>query len=87
MPVARPLRPQHLLLELTIEDKNVFTTPWSANVIYRPVPDIWPESVCAENPNEIMRKAALPIADKPDFRLLGLTIPETLLATADEVIQ
>jgi hypothetical protein len=67
MPVARPLRPQHLLLELTIEDKNVFTTPWSANVIYRPAPDIWPESVCAENPNEIMRKAALPIADKPDF--------------------
>jgi hypothetical protein len=60
-------RGRHLLLELTIEDENVFTTPWSANVIYRPAPDVWPESVCAENPNEIMRKAALPIADKPDF--------------------
>ena len=27
----------------------------------------WPEHVCAENPNEISRRAAIPVAEKPDF--------------------
>ena len=62
----------HMLLEFTVEDPGAFTTPWSARVIYRPgvnvrrVPQM-PEAVCAENPHEMTRQAAVPTADKPDF--------------------
>jgi hypothetical protein len=62
----------HMLLEFTVEDEGAFTTPWSARVIYRPgvnvrrVPQM-PEAVCAENPHELTRQAAVPSADKPDF--------------------
>jgi hypothetical protein len=62
----------HMLLEFTVEDPGAFTTPWSARVIYRPgvnvrrVPQM-PEAVCAENPHELTRQAAVPTADKPDF--------------------
>jgi hypothetical protein len=45
----------------------VFTTPWSASVTYRPASGDWPEFVCAQNPDELARKSALPVADKPDF--------------------
>jgi hypothetical protein len=63
---------KHLQLEFTVEDEGVFTTPWSATVIYRPGLDAgssgaWPEAVCAENPHELSRQAAVPTADKPDF--------------------
>jgi len=63
---------KHLQLEFTVEDEGVFTTPWSATVIYRPGMSAgssseWPEAVCAENPHEMSRQAALPVADKPDF--------------------
>jgi len=63
---------KHLQLEFTVEDPGAFTTPWSATVIYRPgvnvrrVPQM-PEAVCAENPHELTRQAAVPSADKPDF--------------------
>jgi hypothetical protein len=45
---------------------------WSATVICRPglgaaSPGEWPEAVCAENPHESSRQAALPTADNPDF--------------------
>ena len=56
-----------LQLELTVEDDGVFTTPWSATITYRPATGDWPEFVCAQNPHELARKSALPIADKPDF--------------------
>lgn len=63
---------KHLQLEFTIEDKGAFTTPWSATVIYRPGVNVggasqMPEAVCAENPHELTRQAAVPTADKPDF--------------------
>ena len=63
---------KHLQLEFTVEDEGAFTTPWSATVIYRPgigvaSPDELPEAVCAENPQELARQAAVPAADKPDF--------------------
>jgi len=63
---------KHLQLEFTVEDEGVFTTPWSATVIYRPGLGVgpfgaWPEAVCAENPHELSRQAAVPTADKPDF--------------------
>jgi hypothetical protein len=62
----------HLLLDFTVEDPGAFTTPWSARVIYRPGVNVggWPqmpEAVCAENPHEMTRQAAVPTADKPDF--------------------
>jgi hypothetical protein len=63
---------KHLQLQFTVEDEGAFTTPWSATVIYRPglgaaSPGEWPEAVCAENPHELSRQAALPTADNPDF--------------------
>jgi hypothetical protein len=63
---------KHLQLQFTVEDEGAFTTPWSATVIYRPglgaaSPGEWPEAVCAENPHELSRQAALPTADHPDF--------------------
>jgi hypothetical protein len=58
---------KHLVLDLTVEDPGVFTVPWSATVIYQPASGEWPEFVCAENPHELARKSAIPIADKPDF--------------------
>ena len=63
---------KHLQLQFMVEDEGAFTTPWSATVIYRPglgaaSPGEWPEAVCAENPHELSRHAALPTADNPDF--------------------
>jgi hypothetical protein len=63
----------HMQLDLTVEDPGAFTTPWSATVIYRPgisaygASSDFPEAVCAENPHEVTRQAAVPTADKSDF--------------------
>ena len=60
---------KHLQLDITVEDGGVFTTPWSAVVIYgRPLGE-WVEHVCAENTSEYYngRNSAIPTADKPDF--------------------
>ena len=58
-----------LQLQFTVEDKEVFTTPWSATKTYRRVFRDWPEQVCAENPHKYSteKDAAVPTADKPDF--------------------
>jgi hypothetical protein len=62
---------KYLQLEFTIEDKNVFTTPWTATMTYRSDADSpldWPENVCAENRNWYPGKEAdVPRAIKPDF--------------------
>jgi hypothetical protein len=65
-------RGKGLQLHFTVEDDNVFTTPWSATVTYwRPLSVFgqWPEFVCAENAAGYDRgkRAAIPTADKPDF--------------------
>jgi len=62
-------RGKHLQLRFTVEDPNVFTTPWSATVTYRRLAGEWREDVCAENPNKYgtERDAQVPTADKPDF--------------------
>jgi hypothetical protein len=60
-----------LQVYVTVEDSNVFTTPWSGTVTYRRMnPNMtWLEQICAENPNEYYkdRWIGLPKADKPDF--------------------
>jgi len=57
-----------LLLEFTVEDPGVFTTPWSARITYRRPRGSWPEFVCAESTSDHTgRTIDLPRADKPDF--------------------
>jgi hypothetical protein len=58
-----------LQLQFTVEDKEVFTTPWSATKTYRRVLREWPEQACAENFHKYgtEKDAAVPTADKPDF--------------------
>jgi len=58
-----------LQIEFTVEDPNVFNTPWSGLATYSKADDIWVENVCAENTFEYYnnRDAAIPKADRPDF--------------------
>lgn len=57
-----------LQIQFTVEDKNVFTVPWSAKVTLRKAGG-WVENVCAENPFEYYnnRLSPVPLANKPDF--------------------
>jgi hypothetical protein len=61
-----------LQLQFTVEDEGVFTTQWSASIIYqRPLSPLgqWPESVCADNPHEYYagKDTAVPTADGSEF--------------------
>jgi hypothetical protein len=57
-----------LQLHFTVEDKGVFTTPWTATITYRPAFGQWTDLICAENRQWYSGKnAAVPTADKPDF--------------------
>jgi hypothetical protein len=59
-----------LQLLFTVDDPNVFTTPWSATVTYRHMTeDQWVENVCAENPHKYGTEedAQVPTAKVPDF--------------------
>jgi hypothetical protein len=58
-----------LQLTYTVEDPNVFTTPWSAQITYRRTMVPWSEQVCAENIVEYWpgMNIGVPKADKPDF--------------------
>ena len=58
-----------LQVEITVEDPEIFTTPWSGLITYRRVLGEWPESVCAENTREYYanRDTPIPRADRPDF--------------------
>jgi hypothetical protein len=60
-----------LRIEFTVEDPEVFNTPWSASVTMRRAGG-WVENVCAENPNEYYlpgpeKTTDIPVADRPDF--------------------
>jgi hypothetical protein len=60
---------KHLQMEITVEDKGVFTTPWTSVTTYaRPV-GAWVEHVCAENTSEYYNggNSAVPTAGKPEF--------------------
>ena len=67
MPIPNA-RGKYLQLRFTVEDKGVFTTPWTATMTYRNDPDDWVERPCAENiqwyPGQ---DADVPRASKPDF--------------------
>ena len=60
-----------LQLLFTVDDPDVFTTPWSATVTYRRIrlQDQWLENVCAENPRKYgtEKDAQVPTAKAPDF--------------------
>jgi hypothetical protein len=58
-----------LQVEVTVDDRATFTTPWSAFVTYRRVQGIWPEAVCAENTRGAGSSwvSLVPEAAKPDF--------------------
>jgi hypothetical protein len=58
-----------LQLEFTVEDPGVFTTPWSAAIIYRrPLGDWPPEMACADSTRDYVGRAInLPQSDKPAF--------------------
>jgi hypothetical protein len=64
-------RGKYLQLQFTIEDKGVFTTPWTATMTYGSggnSPADWLEQACAENIQWYPGKDAdVPRADKPDF--------------------
>jgi hypothetical protein len=70
MPVANA-KGKYLQLQFTVEDKSVFTMPWTATMTYRSGgdgPADWNELSCAEDlrwyPGQ---DADVPHADKPDF--------------------
>jgi hypothetical protein len=62
-------RGKHLQVFFTVEDRNVFTMPWSATITYARGSNEWRESVCAENPHDYLthRDVEVPTAAKPDF--------------------
>ena len=69
---AMPLDPgpgKGLQLQFTVEDPNVFTTPWTAQVTYHRTRVAWEEQVCAEGFREYYsgRETEIPQASKPDF--------------------
>ncbi len=66
--VDESYRGSGLEIQFTVEDKNIFTAPWSAKVTLRKAGG-WVENVCAENPFEYYnnRLSPVPLANKPDF--------------------
>ena len=64
-------RGRYLQLQFTVEDKGVFTMPWTATMTFGNAgsdPANWQEQACAENIVWYPGKDAdVPRADKPDF--------------------
>jgi len=58
-----------LRVEVRVEDPQVFTMPWSANVTYVHVKRAWAEVVCAENNTDVLHQGFehVPTAGRPDF--------------------
>ena len=66
-PIDPDTAKQGLQVQFTVEDPEVFTTPWSGLVTYRRLIGAWPESVCAEHPQFLGTEVAAPTAVTPDF--------------------
>ncbi len=62
-------RGKYLQLRLTVDDREEFTTPWSATVTYGKPAGEWLENVCADNPFKYgtEKDAQVPTAKSPDF--------------------
>jgi hypothetical protein len=65
-------RGKFLQNRFTVEDPDVFTTPWSATITFGQGSPAWPETVCAENRGEFYhgeasRESEVPTAIKADF--------------------
>ena len=58
-----------LQIQVTIEDPNIYTTPWSGNVTYRRTQEPFEERICAENASLGYHEGIEhpPTADSPDF--------------------
>lgn len=58
-----------LQMTYTVEDPEVFTTPWTANITYLRSLAGWAEQICAENIVEYWpgENIGVPKADKPEF--------------------
>jgi hypothetical protein len=56
-----------LQVRFTVEDRTMFTMPWSGVVTYWRASGDWVERVCAENPREFGRERQPPTAARPDF--------------------
>jgi hypothetical protein len=68
IPVDLAYKGKGLQIEITVEDPNVFTMPWSALVTYRRTASGWVEEVCAENLREsVGPERKVPTAVVPDF--------------------
>ena len=67
--IDRGYRGKHLQLVFTVDDPEVFTTPWTATITYGRGSNEWPETVCAENIHEYYnnKNSDVPTAAKPDF--------------------
>ena len=68
--VVDPKYGKGLRLELRIDDPNIYTSPWNANVDFRRVIRGFNEGVCAENnvdPFRLGDFAHVPMDDTPDF--------------------
>ena len=62
-------RGKFMQVEVTVDDEDVFTAPFTATLTYVPSPGPLEESVCAENLHEYYnnKNVDVPKADKPDF--------------------
>jgi hypothetical protein len=73
--IDRTYRGKGVQLEFTVEDKGVFTMPWTATITYlRAARTAWEERICAENVRHYYeaqyysdKDAHIPTAEKPDF--------------------
>jgi hypothetical protein len=55
-----------LQVDISVEDPDAFTMPWSAIQRYRRVPDAMLEEICAEN-NSVLFDYHIPQSNRPDF--------------------
>jgi hypothetical protein len=64
-----PSHRKGLQIQVTVDDPNVFVTPWSGNITYRRTLMDWEERICAENNTDVLDPgfAHVPTAQRPDF--------------------
>ena len=67
--IDRDYRGEGLQARFSVEDRKMFTMPWSASATYLRSRDDWVENVCAENTHEYYasRDADVPQAARSDF--------------------